>query len=299
MLDIDKLIVNQPGNINSIGGISYDALMSASIAILVFCLGLLVKWIYDKRKESAYLKILRDFFLSSFEDTVDSIRNYAASLQNLSTKIGDTTRTDFYFGESHLIYFDPIRNIPQVDLYKAFITRCKGESKDKFQHYRGFTNTVNFIDIQRRHLDENFHAFIDHHKQYDFQWKESQNNIFRLFDSFKGMFISQGIKKSDDPFMSQLDVLLFKSREVEDFDNPFVAYDHRVKPLLGLCKIYFQDTKAQTLLPEAIRSSYVYNDLKKLKALYSEVFKKEATGLLSQNAKLEQSIHYFRNIGFK
>jgi hypothetical protein len=194
------------------GIVSVDVIITVSITILVFFLGIFGQYIFEMWKKNKYYKDIYDYFINNIDNAIDDIKKEEVIRNNAISYIIDIKNFRKYIFPSSLISFSVFYDISRNDLYKSFLKYHTGS--DREDNKKIFLNIADSIkNIDRR--KEDFAKINDDYNQEFINFMSKYDSSNRHLNQFKG-----NLEKNI--LVNQLD-----SRTVEffkDIDNIYVDF---------------------------------------------------------------------------
>ncbi len=276
-------------------GISIDTIFTTTITILIFVIGhALLRW-REKQKEKQRLEDIRVYLFTLLDTIPKAIENLIKVYDGLSKEIAERSHRSFGLGESHELYLDSFDKISSIDLFKVLITSRKASNrKDRSKHFKALVDTPEFLRLQNARVKTNFANFIVEYRKYEQRWRDNFDSVLRLFDEMLSHAKRHDIKKSQDPFLNELDNLFANASQKRSLESMYETEAAIVDPLKELCKKHIKDERALKLMPLVVNCRRIFEELINLKDLFSKQFQNEAEQLQRISKSLEEATVFFK-----
>jgi hypothetical protein len=137
---------------SKLGGISLDVIVTVSITILVFFLGIVGQYLFELWKKNKYYKDIYDFFINNIENAIANIKKEEKLRNDAIFYIKNIKNFNKFNLSSSLISFAVFYDIPRNDLYKSFLKYYSRNNRE--DNKKIFLNISDLIkNIYRRKED--------------------------------------------------------------------------------------------------------------------------------------------------
>lgn len=271
-------------------GISRDVVVTISI----FFLGFVLNRIYDRHIERRHLKKVRAFVIVYLQSLEKPIEQQVAAYQEFADQLSSLKHQDMIFQED-AIRSDYLKSVSQLDVFRALVFGL-GKMRDRrIENLNSVLEALDYIERLRRLANLQFNYLFETYKSYSLIWNDSTNAIQRHFDSYRSAAKRNNIPSSEDPFLRDLDKLIYTWQQSPDGEEMQVMLDKYVHPVKDLCLKYFEDPRAMTLLPLTLNASNAFTNRKNLLTTMAKFFQGEVVKLTKKGEVIKQVVSTYKS----
>lgn len=271
-------------------------LIPTIVSILVFALGILVKWIYDHRHKRRSIIAYRNVVFEWTKLIINTILAQSQSLRDFSSKLSTTHSLlpeRYAFSRS---MSDKLRDLSAEKVVSVFIIncRCNKNAEDKRAKYSfNLVSQYDFLASVESIVKENYESYNRQANDLREKWNTLLQNIQHEMDAIKPETTRdfQALETIRGVIMG------FMKRKVQS-DLIEEIYPILIVPLnetVDACKGAFPEVRCcQTVYECARKMIILYNSWYALKTGYSEVFNTYAASIDKSVSALRQAIEYYK-----
>lgn len=290
-----QTIIKQTEN-PSFWGISFDAIMSAVIALVIVGLSYLASKGIENYKENQRLKRIEAYFWTLIENIIEPINTQIKLFRKTASDLTSKEMKNFVYFETPDLNIKNFESIIPQDLHTIFLSKKKIKLSERTKHFSNILSVLEFVKSQKASLKQNFMEFFTDFRKYEDSWQKNGEAIFRYFDNFVFINKSENIRPSIDPFLKNMDQIINKWSKLDKSKNFYVAFENLIKPLRELCKEYPIDPRANVILPFLVEADYAFNNIDNVKLIYHNLFSAEADKLEKKLEILTKSTSILKNV---
>lgn len=258
---------------NKLWGISYDALASTLITILIFLLGLIAKYIYDYWINYTRLKNISYYFKSNIPNIIRTANMAIDSLKDINIQLLEKRDKDLFFKEDSTVSFDFFNKISHVDLFEVFLRFSNLKTKeDIINRFNTISNEIKSLEYLITHGKDTFLKMYEFISQYSTNCNNSMKQIANLLNEFKKVNLETKRDSDNDYFLREaIGIALSLNSQTNPKDSHF-QYQHFIIPLIDHCNKYSNEPRAADLIKPTMEFKYYYESRERTKELMVKAF---------------------------
>jgi hypothetical protein len=229
-----NILITEPQT-RSLYGVSYDTIFTVSTTIAIFALGYFFNRLYESSKHKRDLKDMNTFLIAYLRSLVEPIEKQISAFRKLSADVRSKKHQDFMFGDSVGSKLDILDNLPQLDVFNAFLLGPKKRRSEKIAQFNLMLDAIDYIKRQRDLAKTQFKDSLVSHARYLEQWNNSTSAILRYQEQFVSYARRSNIPPSEDPFAKEFNQLVHQWSQLEDYQ----AMDQVAQYLLEPLRLFF------------------------------------------------------------
>ena len=268
------LLQIQLGDKNNFLGISYDALLTGLIPILIFILGYIFNKIIEKRKEKKRLNELEDYFKKLIELLNNPVNKQKNEFVKFSHYLKEKKEQFLTLNDVTNFHVDQIREINNEDLYKIFIKNKKGSLESKTGLYGKLRANIDLIDQVKKSIREDFPLFWEKYDKYQQDYKLNIDTISVLFQSM----VSDNMNSlgNQDLFLMELDNIIsnwqaLKNTGIKHTDMYVTKYK-LIDPVRDSCRRHFANPRSAIVSKYVMRCVYAFHNIEETRKVFRRHF---------------------------
>lgn len=271
-------------------------LIPTIVSILVFALGLLVKWLYDQRQKRRSIIAYRNVVFEWSNLIIETILAQSKSLRDFSSKLFTTQSLlpeRYAFSRS---MSDKLSDLSAEKVVSVFIINCRSKKKAEDKRARYSFNLVSQYD---------FLASVESIVKDNYESYNRQANVLREKWNNLLLIIQHEVDSIKPETTRDFQVIETIRNVIRDFmkrrvqsDLIEAIYPNFIVPLnetVDACKEAFPEVRCCQSVYECARKMIIlYNSWYALKKGYSEVFNTYAASIDKSVTALRQTIDYYK-----
>jgi|GEM_PF-2756261 len=274
-------------------GISYDALVTGFVPIVLFISGYLINVKVKQINEKCRLIELEKYFYSLVTLLEKPLQSQIQEFIMFSDKLIEKKDQHLVLNENTSFHIEQFKEIDSKDLYDIFIKNKKGSIPEKTELYGKLRGGLDYIDsitkAKRKDFDFMNEKFIKYQEDY-FKEIEITDESFRFMCSLS-------VLKEDDLFLREMGRIMsewssFSSPDVS-FKDRTVAREMYIMPMIELCKKHIDDPRAVFIGNHIKRCIYALNNNDELKSFFSTHYTTQATKLQTSWLNINDALKKF------
>jgi hypothetical protein len=271
-------------------GVSYDTIFTVSTTIAVFALGYVFNRLYDNSRRKRELKDMKTFLIAYLRSLIEPIEKQITAFRTLSADVLSKKHQDFAYGGAIGSKLDIFDNLPQVDVFNAFLL---GSKKGKQQRIAQFNSMLDALDYTKRQRDTalaQFKDFMASHTKYIGQWNTAVNAVVRYQEQLVSYAMRTNTQPPEDPFARDLNQLVHHWSQLEDQQDMDQVAEQVLEPIRQLCKRDPSDPRVHIVIPPILESLMATRNRNHLVSIFAKYLEAQATGLQMKKDALTDSI---------
>ena len=246
---------------------AFQAIVPALIAILIFFLGLVFRWLgnwFKNRKEN---KQKRKFIFSQVGVLLTAVSNQRKSVYRFIELLKTDKIQHLEFEVK--VSFNPkhINQIGSNELFRILVLSFFTNKEKRLENYNSFIKQLDFIEGLRRQFETSFNYILSHSSLYQKKWNDNIKAVRELHDSWKSELLRAGVDDKSDDFLYGFNHLYLRYISTKDFKDMYVAEPNFIEPTLQLARINSINPNAQIILNPLLECKDAVNNHRNLRQI--------------------------------
>lgn len=260
-------------NSDKLWGISFDALASTIITIIVFILGVLSKYLYDKWKNAKRLKNISYYFKSNIKNLIIIAEKEIDSLNDIIFQLSRKKEDHLLFKDNSSISFDFYNKLSHVDLFEIFLYYSKIKNKENnIDQFISTTNDIESLKYLIKHSRDNFINYYNILDTYFKRCVEAFKQVSYTINDYKKNNIQNNIDLKDDRFLAGIISLAIQYNKQVNPKDINIQYEHFIKPLIDICNNFTKEIRSPEIIKHAMDFAYNFDSREKIKMFMISFF---------------------------
>lgn len=270
-------------------GVSNETAFIALVPLIIFLLGLFLRWLgnsYQARKEN---KQKQEFIFSQVEVLINAVKEQRTSVDKFIEllKVDKVQSLEFELK----VTFNP-RHIFQIgsnELFKTLVLSFWKDKKKRLETFNSLLKQLDLIDGLKNQFKDSFEYTLKHTSAYEKKWNDNIKIIRELHDNWKIKFLGESKNPNDDNFLNGFNQLYLRYVSTKDFKDMYVAVPNFINQTLQHARTQLPNAYAHKILNYLLECLEAYDNHKHLRK-----FKIEEFGLyLNQLNDIESELKNF------
>lgn len=267
-------------------GVSNETAFIALTPLLIFVLGLLLRWISNKTKLHKENKQKREFLFSQVEVLINAIEKQRESCSNYIKLLQDESNINRLFVFIVAFNSKHIYQIGSNELFKLLVLNYFTDKQKRLNHFNDLIRQLDLIDAMRKEIELSFESSNKLLSQYEEEWNINLEFIRRMSDNWDSSLLAQGINPKDDSFIYN-----FKNVRTQWQLNPnrtkmYVADSIFIEQLLKETRIHSTNVFAVQMLSPILKCKEAINNHRNTRTIKISDFEHYVSQLDSMKATL-------------
>lgn len=271
----------------------FSTIVPAIIAILIFFLGFLIRWIGNRIKVHKENKQKREFVFSQVKVLINALCEQRTAINNFikSLQVDKIQLLEF---ESK-VAFNPkhIFQIGSDELFKVFVLSFWRNKEERLEIFNSLLKQLDLIDGLRNQYKDSFNYTLEHKSKYEDKWNDNIKIIRELHDNWKIELLRQMKNPNDDNFLHGFNQLYLRYVSTKDFKDMYVAVPNFINQSLQHTRNQLPNVYAQNILGYLLECLQAYDSHKHLRNLKIEEFQQYVNQLDEIENQLKKFLEFY------
>jgi len=275
-------------------------IIPATIAIMVFFLGVLITWLksnMERRKDTRHLRTTIITWVTYMDNGVKTL---ALSCGNLAKRVAETHEIHPEQFKFNFLHANKVSGIEVTKTIKAFVTNSDGDEGSKNQNYYKLVSGLDYLGK----VEDEIKSKYDEHYSYTLKLLDNWNESFVAFDNSQRDLATAKVEKDDVRLSMEKDlnsiIVKWLAANKKDGQNIIYTHDELLSPFENIITDYFQRTgsredEVSKLISTVQDLIIVYKQWKASKEAYSTIFSEYAQKLQKVYDDTLVAAQYFEN----
>lgn len=273
-------------------------LVRASYTIGLFFMGQYIVRVRDDEKSIKTSQEVRSYVYSIADFLQKPYNNQIQSIRDLVVQMKVNENQDFSFTQVSAFSVNSLKQITNVELFKAFVTKLKGDEAKRIQYFTDLNVTIEFLDkVIDKSIPDYFNSFMDKHTIFNREYGENAKIISVAIQRFWGEADAQRLTDPvSNGFRKIIQNYLQVSKHKEKPRNPFFVFESLMKPLTTLCDANIEDPRCREIIANLTNCRVAIENYLHHRDFYVDGFEQLIGTMTDQKEKFSQSIVGFKNL---
>lgn len=258
---------------------AFSTIVPAIIAILIFMLGFLFRWIGNRIKFRKENKQKREFVFSQVRVLTKALCEQRTSINKFiaSLKVDKTQLLEYELKTA----FNPkhIFQIGSDELFKVFVLSFWRNKEERLEIFNSLLKQLDLIDGLRNQYKESFEYTLEHKSKYEEKWNDNIKIIRELHDNWKIELLREMKNPNDDDFLYGFNQLYLRYVLTKDFKDMYIAVPNFISESLKLARNQLPNQYAHKILNYLLECLEAFDNHKYLRTFKIEEFQQYLTQL--------------------
>lgn len=274
---------------------AFQTIVPALIAIIIFFLGFLIRWIGNRYKTYKENKQKREFIFSQVEVLIKSvieqkkwIEEYI-KLLNIDRVIDREFQIDLAFQSKH------ISNLKADELFKILVLSFYTQKKQRLLHYNTLLKQLDLIDALRVQFNSSLDYSKEHFSNYEDKWNDNIEIVGDLHDEWINHFRTNHLDIRSDEFMWYFVDVYLKWARTKDYTDMYVAESNLIDLTLQKAREKSDNSYAIEILRPLLRCKDAVDNHRNLRKFIIKEFERYLTQLNDIESELRNFSKFYHH----
>jgi len=253
--------------------IAFQTIIPVLIAILIFVLGLVVRWLGNWNKNRKDNNQKREFIFSQVEVLLEAISSQKKSNEKIIETLSIEENKNLELRIIVMLNPKHINQIGSNELFKLMVLDFFSKKQERIRKFNSLIRQLDLIESLRPQLTSSFIYTQKNLSQYQDSWNNNIDMVGELHDGWISNLLSKGSNPEDDEFLKNFIKIYHKWAEIENRTDMYVAEANLIDLVLKEARSKFKNQYASEILRPLLRCKDAINNHRNLRYIKVEEFK--------------------------
>ncbi len=273
---------------------AFGTIVPALIAILIFLLGFLFRWIGSRIKVHKENNQKREFIFSQIEVLTNAVSEQITAIQKFIELLQVDKDQSLNFDLK--VSFNPkhLNQIGSNEIFIILVLSYWTNKRERLEIYNSLIKQLDLIDGLKNQSIDSHNYLIEHSSNYHKKWNENIEIIGDIHDAWINHIRQNNMNIKSDPFLFAFQEIYHKWAILEDYTDMYIAEPNLIDKTLTLARTNSQNPNAIVILRPLLRCKDAVDDHRNLRNFTKDEFNKYLTKLGEIENKLRNRLIFYK-----